>query len=236
MSSAGSVCWTKRGANPGRKPAHRRQVGPVGPVGPSWPKILTNSRGTFVFSCVFFPLSFWGGLEVSSNRNPASPKKCQFIEAEEVLSSDLRMKAACGAAFFFLNLFPGVDLDERNFPPVIRKGSLKRHQFFSPFGRSESRNTVTVLHNIYHIISSFLGWENSPLAILLVIFLVQTHGSQPWGLQGGEPKIRWLVAVTSWQWLVMEPQGQPFINGCFNGMMNPNLCIENGWKSPNIHL
>lgn len=100
----------------------------------SWSFLTQNSdeltRHFCFFLCFFFPLSFWGGLEVSSNRNPASPKKCQFIEAEEVLSSDLRMKAACGAAFFFLNLFPGVDLDERNFPPVIRKGSLKRHHFF----------------------------------------------------------------------------------------------------------
>lgn len=94
------------------------------------PKFWRTHAALLFFLCFFFPLSFWGGLEVSSNRNPASPKKCQFIEAEEVLSSDLRMKAACGAAFFFLNLFPGVDLDERNFPPVIRKGSLKRHHFF----------------------------------------------------------------------------------------------------------
>ena len=28
-----------------------------------------------------------------------------------------------------------------------------------------------------------------------------------------------------------EPQGQPFINACFNWMI-PNLDIENGWKSP----
>ena len=29
----------------------------------------------------------------------------------------------------------------------------------------------------------------------------------------------------------LEPQGQPFINGCFNWMI-PNLYIGNGWKSP----
>ena len=71
----------------------------------SWSFLTQNSDELtrhFCFFCVFFfPLSFWGGLEVSSNRNPASPKKCQFIEAEEVLSSALRMKAACGAALFF---------------------------------------------------------------------------------------------------------------------------------------
>ena len=33
----------------------------------------------------------------------------------------------------------------------------------------------------------------------------------------------------------LEPQGQPFINGCFNWMI-PNLYVENDWKSPNIHL
>ena len=35
--------------------------------------------------------------------------------------------------------------------------------------------------------------------------------------------------------LCLEPQGQPFINGCFNWMI-PNLYIGNGWKSPNIHF
>ena len=33
----------------------------------------------------------------------------------------------------------------------------------------------------------------------------------------------------------LEPQGQQFINGCFNWMI-PNLYIGNGWKSPNIYL
>ena len=32
----------------------------------------------------------------------------------------------------------------------------------------------------------------------------------------------------------LEPQ-TTIINGCFNWMMIPNLYIENGWKSPNIH-
>lgn len=122
----GGVLWAQPAAYAGQKevPTRAENQHTAG-------KLVQLTRHFCFFLCFFFPLSFWGGLEVSSNRNPASPKKCQFIEAEEVLSSDLRMKAACGAAFFFfLNLFPGVDLDERNFPPVIRKGSLKRHQFF----------------------------------------------------------------------------------------------------------
>jgi len=34
----------------------------------------------------------------------------------------------------------------------------------------------------------------------------------------------------------LEPQGQPFINSCFNWMMNQNLYIENGGKSPHISI
>ena len=35
--------------------------------------------------------------------------------------------------------------------------------------------------------------------------------------------------------MYLEPDGHPFINGCFNWMIQ-NLYIGNGWKSPNIHL
>ena len=35
--------------------------------------------------------------------------------------------------------------------------------------------------------------------------------------------------------MYVEPQGQPFINGCFSWMI-PNLYIGNGWKSPNIYF
>ena len=132
MSSAGSVCWTKRGANPGRKPAHRRQVGPVGPVGPSWPKILTNSRGTFVFFfCVFFfPWVFGAVWKFLATEIQHPRKNANSLKLKKYFLQICGWTLLVVLPFFFLNLFPGVDLDERNFPPVIRKGSLKRHQFF----------------------------------------------------------------------------------------------------------
>ena len=48
-------------------------------------------------------------------------------------------------------------------------------------------------------------------------------------------EVFWTKNMTSWKIIYTWNPKQPFINGCFNWMI-PNLYIENGWNSPNIHL
>ena len=52
--------------------------------------------------------------------------------------------------------------------------------------------------------------------------------------QAGQPLNCW--GITNLVPGTLKEHNEPFINGCFNWKMEPNLYIGNGWKSPNIHF
>ncbi len=64
---------------------------------------------------------------------------------------------------------------------------------------------------------------------------LKMKGKMAWGKVFPSHEWRILEAIQKSLHIFLEPQGQPFINSCFNWMI-PNLYIGNGWKSPNIHF
>ena len=100
----------------------------------SWSFLTQNSdeltRHFCFFLCFFFPWVFGAVWKFLATEIQHPRKNANSLKLKKYFLQICGWKLLVVLPFFFLNLFPGVDLDERNFPPVIRKGSLKRHQFF----------------------------------------------------------------------------------------------------------